>query len=113
MLTRIDYTANVDVGSREQVSQYIKVLHRLGKVKGFAPKYKKSNKLIDKTLSFDLKGSSMPVEFSVYDKEAQSEKKEARGILRIEIRLLRVNINEYKKRRNRYGIFQNVAEKSL
>lgn len=91
-LTRIDFTANVDVGNRENVSNYIKVLYNLGRVKGFAPKYKKSDKRIDRTLSFDLKGKSRNIEFSAYDKEAQSKKKAAKGILRIEIRLMKVEV---------------------
>jgi hypothetical protein len=91
-LTRVDFTVNIDVGSRENVSHYIKILRRIGKVKGFTPKYKKSDKRIDKNLSFDLQGKSMGVEFSAYDKEAQSGKKEAKGILRVEIRLMRVTL---------------------
>jgi hypothetical protein len=91
-LTRIDLTANVDVGSREKVSQYIKALHGLGTVKGFLPKYKKSDRRIDKALSFDLKGKSRSIEFSAYDKEAQSEKQAAKGILRVEIRLMRIKL---------------------
>ena len=41
-LTRIDYTVNIDIGCRKNVSDYIKILHSMGKVKGFVPKYKKS-----------------------------------------------------------------------
>ena len=93
-LTRIDLTVNIDVGSRENVSHYIKILHRLGRVKGFAPKYKKSNKWINKNLSFDLKGKTKPIEFSAYDKEAQSEMKAAKGILRVEIRLMNIEIKD-------------------
>ena len=89
-LTRVDFTVNIDVGSRENVFNYIRILHNLGKVKGFTPKYKKSNKWIDKALSFDLQGKSRGFEFSAYDKEAQSGKKEANGILRVEIRLVNV-----------------------
>ena len=89
-LTRIDLTANIDVGSGENVSRYIKILHSMGKVKGYAPKYKKSNKRIDKALSFDLIKKSPHIEFSAYDKEAQSKMKAAKGILRIELRLMRV-----------------------
>jgi len=91
-ITRIDYTANINVGSRKNVSDYIKILHGLGRVKGFAPKYKKSNKRIDKALSFDLKSKSLCAEFSAYDKEAQSGKAAARGILRVEIRLMKVAV---------------------
>lgn len=93
-LSRVDLTANVDVGSRDMVSNYIKIMHSLGKVKGYSPKYKKTNKRIDKSLSFDLKSKARCIEFSVYDKEAQSGRKEAKGILRIEIRLINIKIKE-------------------
>lgn len=88
--TRFDFTANIDVGSRENVSNYIKILYNMGKIKGFAPKYLKTNKKINKKYSFDLKSKSIGAEFSAYDKEAQSNLKAAKGILRIEIRLLKV-----------------------
>jgi hypothetical protein len=86
-LTRIDFTVNIDVGDKENVYAYIKALHNIGKVKGFAPKYGKYDDRIDPDRSFDLEGNSNGVEFAAYDKEAQSEQKEAKGILRIEVRL--------------------------
>jgi hypothetical protein len=86
-LTRVDFTANVDVGSREYVSAYIKVLHRIGKVKGFSLKYKKNYVPIDKNLSFDLTGNSNNIEFTAYNKEAESGSKDFKGILRVEVRL--------------------------
>jgi sulfur transfer complex TusBCD TusB component (DsrH family) len=86
-LTRIDFTVNIDVDDREYVSAYIKVLHNIGKVKGFAPKYSKYNDQIDQDNSFDLKGNSNGIEFTAYDKEAVAKQKEAKGILRIEVRL--------------------------
>lgn len=86
-LTRMDFTANVDVGSRENVSTYIKILHRIGKVKGFSLKYKKNYVPIDKSLSFDLAGNSNNIDFTAYDKEAESGNKDFKGILRVEVRL--------------------------
>jgi hypothetical protein len=86
-LTRIDFTVNIDVGDRKNVSAYIKVLRNIGKVKGFAPKYDKDDDRINHDLSFDLEGNSNGVEFTAYDKEAVSERKEANGILRVEVRL--------------------------
>ncbi|MBB5335631.1 hypothetical protein [Pectinatus brassicae] len=86
-LTRIDFTVNINVGDKKSVSAYIKVLHNIGKVKGFKPKYDKNDKKIDNDLSFDLDGNSNGIEFTAYDKEAASEKKEAKGILRAEVRL--------------------------
>lgn len=86
-LTRIDFTVNLNVGDREKVSSYIQVLHNIGKVKGFKPKYDKKDKKIDHNLSFDLEGNSNGVEFTAYDKEEESKQKEAKGILRVEVRL--------------------------
>lgn len=86
-LTRMDFTVNIDVESRENVSAYIKVLYNMGKVKGFSLKYDKYDDTIDKDLSFDLEGNSNDIEFTVYDKEAESERKKAKGILRIEVKL--------------------------
>jgi len=86
-LTRIDFTVNIELESREYVLAYIKVLRNIGKVKCFSPKYDKNDPDIEKELSFDLKGNSNGVEFTAYDKEAQSKRKEAKGILRVEVRL--------------------------
>jgi len=86
-LTRIDFTVNINVGDRKNVSSYIKVLHNIGKVKGFKPKYDKKDNRIDHDLSFDLEGNSNGVEFTAYDKEGESKQKEAKGILRVEVRL--------------------------
>jgi hypothetical protein len=36
MLTGLALTADIDVGSRSKVSDYIKVLKRVGKIKGFS-----------------------------------------------------------------------------
>lgn len=91
-LTRIDFTVNINVGDRENVSAYIKVLRSIGKVKGFAPKYDKDDDRINHDLSFDLEGNSNGVEFTAYDKEAESKQKEAKGILRVEVRLKRQKI---------------------
>jgi len=94
-LTRIDFTVNIDVGNRKKVSAYIKVLRKLGKIKGFSPKYGKSDSHIDEDLSFDLEGNSNGVDFTAYDKEEQLNQKnadsklikQAKGILRLEVRL--------------------------
>ena len=91
-LTRMDFTVNINVGDKKSVSAYIKVLHNIGKVKGFKPKYDKNDKKskkINHDLSFDLEGNSNGVEFTAYDKEEQSKQKEAKGILRVEVRLMK------------------------
>jgi len=110
-LTRVDLTANIDVGNKENVSRYIKILHCMGKVKGFTPKYKKNNKRIVRSRSFDLVKKSSYIEFSAYDKaaaikdkmekmgefnceEMEARLKAAKGILRLEIRFLKIEVNE-------------------
>lgn len=95
-LTRIDFTANLEVG-KKKVPEYISLMHKLGKVKGFSSKYNKSDYASgrsNKKTSFDLKGKTNNIEFTIYDKEAdlieQNKFKlaeKAKGILRIEIRL--------------------------
>jgi len=54
-----------------------------------AYKKSKNDDRINTDLSFDLEGNSNGVEFSVYDKEAIAKRKEARGILRVEVRLIK------------------------
>lgn len=95
-LSRIEFTANLNVG-KENVSSYIKLLHKIGKVKKFSPKYSRedyASKRIDKKHSFDLEGNTNGIGFTAYDKEADLKKKgknhkaqKASGILRIEVRL--------------------------
>lgn len=96
ILSRVEFTANLNVGT-ENVSTYINLMHKIGKVKNFSPKYKKSDYLlngIQKEHSFDLKGNTNGIEFTIYDKKADLEKKgkekksqKAKGILRVEVRL--------------------------
>ena len=87
-LTRCDFTVNIDVGSQTRVSAYIKVLHNIGKVTGFSPKYKEKDyeTRIDKDSSFDLVHSDGR-EFTAYNKLNQSKNTKAQGILRAEVRL--------------------------
>jgi hypothetical protein len=93
-LTRMDFTVNINVGDSKKVPAYIKVLRRIGKVKGFSPKYDDASDII-KDNSFDLEGNSNDIEFSAYDKWAQLKEKDdirakhAEGILRVEVRLMK------------------------
>lgn len=96
MLTRVEFTANLDVG-KENVPAYINLMHKIGKVKKFSNKYSKYNfasDKIEKKHSFDLEGNTNGIAFTVYDKEAdlkkkgkESKAKKAKGLLRIEVRL--------------------------
>jgi len=88
-LTRIDFTVNIDVGDRKSVTAYIKILHNIGKVKGFVPKYDKSNDMIDTNLSFDKEGQLLNQKAASGQIESLSKLKDAEGILRVEVRLLK------------------------
>ena len=80
-LTRVDYAVDVDVGSREGVADYIKVLHNIRRVKCFSPMKYGENEGETKDQCFGLVGNSSGVEFRVH---AIKHKKRA---LRIEVRL--------------------------
>lgn len=92
--------ADIDVHSRENVSAYLKVLQRIGKVKGFSPS---SYECFDDIDNYCLDGNSNGIDFLLYDLESYVEKmhrearadrkkfkwmlKESEGILRAEVRL--------------------------
>lgn len=96
ILSRVEFTANLNVG-KENVSAYIRLMHKIGRVKGFSPKYSALDYAtgdIKKERSFDLEGKTNGIAFTVYDKEAdlkeRGKKEKARkatGLLRVEVRL--------------------------
>lgn len=96
ILSRVEFTANLNVG-KANVPAYIRLMHKIGKVKGFAPKYNVLDYAtgdIKKERSFDMEGKTNGIVFTVYDKEAdlkdkgkKEKAKKAEGILRAEIRL--------------------------
>ncbi|MBD5449743.1 MAG: hypothetical protein HDR28_06240 [Lachnospiraceae bacterium] len=99
-LSKMILSTDIDVHNRENVSAYLKVLQRIGKVKGFSPS---SYECFDGSASFCLEGNSNGVEFLLYDlegymaqryRDTRSERKklksllrESEGILRTEVRL--------------------------
>lgn len=102
-------TVDIAVGSRENVSDYLKVIKRIGKVKGFSPV---EYECFDGKASFCLNGNSNDTDFLLYDlervvagqllnadagrKQLQSASKLTRGILRAEVRLTKPKaIREY------------------
>ena len=94
-LTGMGLTADIDVHTSEKVSDYLKVLRRIGKVKGFSPS--RDNSIDDDTgLYYD--GNSNDIKFILYDLEAlltehtndvysrqQSIPDDCAGILRAEV----------------------------
>lgn len=99
-LSGVTLTLDINVGSREKVLAYLKVLQRVGKVKGFSPI---SYDCFDEKASFCLTGNSNDTEFLLYDlesavmaqlrnvgttrKKAVSASIQTKGILRAEVRL--------------------------
>ncbi len=92
--------ADIDVHNRENVSAYLKVFQRIGRVKSFSPL---DYDCFDDIDNFCLEGNSNNIEFLLYDLESYVEKryrearadrkklkwlfKESAGILRAEVRL--------------------------
>ena len=99
-LSGVTLTVDIDVDSREKVSDYLKVLQRIGKVKGFSPV---EYECFDSKASFCLSGKSNDTDFLLYDLEAatvgqlrnadagrkqlQSASEQTKGILRAEVKL--------------------------
>lgn len=72
ILSRVEFTANLDVG-KKSVPVYIRLMHKIGKVKGFSAKYSKPDYVsggIKKEHSFDLEGKTNGIGFTIYDKAA-------------------------------------------
>lgn len=122
ILTRVDFTVNIQVGSKKNVSAYIEILHKLGKVKGFSQKYDDNeNNWYDKKLGFDLEGNSNGIDFSAYDKQGAIENKKdfnrieaAKGILRIEVRLTKLKaIKKYTIETNTSKQIRELSKKSM
>ena len=93
-------SADIDVGTHEDVMAYLKVLHRIGRVKGFSPS---DCDCFEEGESFCLDGNSNGIQFRIYDfeslierqlqrmdadrKKIKSAAKGAQGILRAEVQL--------------------------
>ena len=99
-LSGVTLTVDINVGSHENVLDYLKVIKRIGKVKGFSPV---NYDCFDDKASFCLAGNSNDIDFLLYDleravicqlrsadarrKEVHSAGVQTRGILRAEVRL--------------------------
>lgn len=100
VLSGMSLITDIDVGSRNNVLAYLKVLQRVGKVKGFSPT---SYDGIDENSSFCLSGNSNAIDFLLYNleqavvghlldndaghKKITSASGHTQGILRAEVRL--------------------------
>ena len=120
-------TVDIAVGSRENVSDYLKVIKRVGKVKGFSPV---NYDCFDDKASFCLSGNSNDTDFLLYDLEAavtgqllnagadrkqlQSTSEQTNGILRAEVRLTKPKaIREYTDATDVLGQIVEMTENSI
>jgi hypothetical protein len=97
-LSGMTITTDIDVRSSERVSDYMKVLQRIGKVKGFSPS--RDNWLDDDT-GICYYGNSNDIAFKLYDLEALhgeepsddffniEQPEDYGGLLRAEVRLMK------------------------
>lgn len=108
-LSCLTLTGDIDVGSHANVYNYLKVIRRVGRVKGFSPI---SYDCFDDKDSFCLNGNSNDTDFLLYDlekfvaeqlrnadagqKKLQTAGEQTKGILRAEVRLMKQKaIREY------------------
>ena len=98
VLSGMNFVADMDVGTRANALAYLKVLKRIGRVKGFSPT---SYEYFDDDASFCLSGNSNDIDFLLYDLERAFTRqikgvnadwkklKPIKGILRAEVRLMK------------------------
>lgn len=98
VLSGMNFVADMDVGTQANALAYLKVLKRIGRVKGFSPA---SYEYFDDNASFCLSGNSNDIEFLLYDLERAfirqhksanadwKKRKPIKGILRAEVRLMK------------------------
>lgn len=117
---------DINVGSRENVSDYLKVIKRVGKVKGFSPA---NYDCFDDKASFCLSGNSNDTDFFLYDledavmgqlrsedsgwKQLRSASEQTKGLLRSEVRLTKPKaVREYAGAANIANQIAEVMKKS-
>ena len=99
-LSGMNLVTDIGVGNRANVSNYLKVLQRVGKIKGLSPV---SFDCFDDNASFCLSGNSNGIDFLLYDlekatidqlrsadtgrKKLESVSERTKGVLRAEVRL--------------------------
>lgn len=124
-LPEVFLAADIDVHSRENVTAYMKVLQRIGKVKGFSPS---AYEQLDHVDSFCLDGNSNAIAFLLYDLEGICRKqfedadierkkwksilKESEGIIRTVVRLTKPKaIRDYTETDDISGQIMELLEK--
>ena len=124
-LTGMILSADIDVCNRENVKAYLKVLKRVGRVKGFS---QSSYECFENVDSLCLDGNSNGIEFLLYDlvsymvqryRDTRSERKklksmlrESEGILRTEVRLTKAKaVRDYSNAIEVSGQIVELSEK--
>ncbi len=121
-LTELTLTADINVGSQDTATSYLKVIRRIGKVKGFSPVRYEG---LDTSKSFCLEGNSNGISFLLYDLHAalanrpgagglrQAILRDTKGILRAEVRLTSSKaIRDYSGRDDIAGQILGLSERS-
>lgn len=126
-LSGITLTVDINVGCRANVSDYLKVIKRVGRVKGFSPI---SYDCFNKKASFCLRGNSNDTDFLLYDledavigrlrsadagrKKIKSVSIQTEGVLRAEVRLTKSKtIQTYTDADDISGQIEDLAENNV
>lgn len=126
VLSGVTLAADIDVHSHENVSAYLKVLRRIGRVKGYSPADYDCFENVD---SFCLDGNSNNITFWIYDleglirdqlrnedinqKKLKSIHRESEGIIRAEVRLTKPKaVRVYTDAADAYGQIAELSQKS-
>ena len=126
VLSGVTLAADIDVHSHENVSAYLKVLRRIGRVKGYSPADYDCFENVD---SFCLDGISNSITFWIYDleglirdrlrnedinqKKLNSIRRESEGIIRAEVRLTKPKaVRVYTDAADAYGQIAELSQKS-
>ncbi len=122
ILSKAAFSVDINVRRRENVAAYLKVLKRVGKVKGFSPV---SYKSFDGIKNFCLEGNSNRIDFLIYDLEGLLKNTDAtqkglkylveqsKGILRAEVRLTKpIAIRAYTDESDTSKQIEALSEKS-
>lgn len=116
---------DINAGTHNDVEAYLKVLRRIGRVKGFAPVRYECFENVD---SFCLEGNSNGIDFMIYDLEGLCERQldedtigrksfkaaieESAGILRAEVRLTKTKaVRAYTDREEISGQIIELSER--
>ena len=122
-LSGVILAVDINVHNHDDVLAYLKVLHRIGRVKRGSPSY---YECFDDDMSFCLDGNSNGIQFLIYDlenliksqlgrtdigrKKLKSIATEAQGILRAEVRLTKPKV--IRSYTNKTDILGQIAELS-